>query len=75
MVELHAHHHSRLQILYNKLARVLLHADIRTPINKMLKDLEWVSLDGRWKHQLHLMAFKCLRQMVPSYMPSFAFIH
>ena len=69
------HYHNSLQILHNKLAWVLLHADIRTLIDKMLEELKWVTLDDRWKHQLLLVAFKCLRQMVPAYMPSFTFIH
>ena len=56
-----AHYHNSLQILLNKLARVLLCADIRTPIHKMLEELKWVTLDDRWKHQLLLVAFKCLK--------------
>ena len=34
-------HQRSLQILHNKLARVLLNADIRTPIDKMMKELDW----------------------------------
>ena len=41
------HHHHHLQILQNKLARVLLHADIRTPIDKMMEELSWLKLDDR----------------------------
>ena len=37
-----------LQILHNKLARVLLNADIRTPIDNMMKELNLVTLDDRW---------------------------
>ena len=70
-----AHHHNSLQILHNKLARMLLHADIRTPISKMLEKLKWITLNDTWKHRLLLVAFKCHRQMVPVYMPSFTFIH
>ena len=69
------YYHNSLQILRNKLARVLLHADIRTPIDKMLEELKWVTLDDRWKHQLLIVAFKCLSQMVPVYMPPFTLIH
>ena len=38
-----ANHHKSLQILHNKLARVLLHADIRTPIDKMVEELNWLN--------------------------------
>ena len=34
-----------------------------------------VTLDERWKRQLLLVALKCLKQMVPIYMPSFTFTH
>ena len=53
-----ANHHNHLQVLQNKLARVLLHADIRTPIDKMMEDLNWVKLDCRWNHQLLVFTFK-----------------
>ena len=71
-----ANHHNHLQILQNKLARVLLHADIRTPIDKMMEDLNWVKLDCRWNHQLLVITFKCLKEMAPVYMSSyFTFTH
>ena len=41
------HHSNELQILQNRLARVLLSADIRTSVDKMLKDLDWVRLTHR----------------------------
>ena len=34
-----------LQILQNKLARVLLSADIRTPVDNLLWDLNWIKLE------------------------------
>ena len=52
-------HQRSLQILHNKLARVLLNADIRTPIDKMMKELDWVTLDDRWKHQLLVSEANC----------------
>ena len=71
-----ANHHNHLQILQNKLARVLLHADIRTPIDKMMEDLNWDKLDCRWNHQLLVVTFKCLKEMAPVYMSSyFTFTH
>jgi hypothetical protein len=59
-----------LQVLQNKLARVLLSADIRTPINDMMTTLNWVKLDKRWQNQLLLIVFKCLRHDAPSYLSS-----
>ena len=71
-----ANHHNHLQILQNKLARVLLHADIRTTIDKMMEDLNWVKLDCRWNHQLLIVTFKCLKEMAPVYLSScFTFTH
>ncbi|XP_072046972.1 uncharacterized protein [Amphiura filiformis] len=46
-----AYHHHELQVLQNKLARMLLHADIRTPIDQMMEDLNWVKLNCRWDNQ------------------------
>ena len=43
------HHSSELQILQIRLAYVLLSADIRTSVDKMLKDLDWVRLTHRWE--------------------------
>jgi hypothetical protein len=69
-------HHKELQILQNRLARVLLHADIRTPIDKMMEDLNWVKLNNRWDHQLLIITFKCLKQIAPAYISScFTFTH
>ena len=59
-----------LQILQNKLARVLLSADIRTPVNNLLCDLNWIKLDKRWKIQLLQVVFKCLKNDAPSYLSS-----
>ena len=36
------HHSNELQILQNRLACILLSTDIRTSLDKMLKDLDWV---------------------------------
>ena len=59
-----------LQILQNKLARVLLSADIRTPVDNLLCDLNWNKLDKRWKIQLLQVVFKCLKNDAPSYLSS-----
>ena len=71
-----ANHHHDLQVLQNKLARMLLHADIRTPIDKMMEDLNWNKLNCRWDNQLLIVTFKCLKQFAPSYISSvFTFMH
>ena len=59
-----------LQILQNKLARVLLSADIRTPIDVLMSSLNWDKLDKRWKNQLLVLVFKCLKHDAPSYLSS-----
>ena len=57
-----------LQILQNKLARVLLSADIRTPISDMMNTLCWNKLNDRWNKQLLVIVFKCLQHKAPSYL-------
>ena len=59
-----------LQILQNKLALVLLSADIRTSIDDLMTALNWDKLDRRWQKQLLLIVFKCLKQDAPSYLSS-----
>ena len=59
-----------LQILQNKLARVLLSADIRTPISDMMSILCWDKLHERWNKQLLVIVFKCLHHNAPSYLSS-----
>ena len=63
-------HLQSLQVLQNKLARVLLSADIRTPIDDMMSSLNWPKLDKRWQNQLLLLIFKCLIHEAPSYLSS-----
>ena len=63
--------HNHLQILQNKLACVLVHADIRTPIDKIMEELNWLKLDDRWKRQLLLVTFKRLKEIAPVYMSSY----
>ena len=61
---------NELQILQNRLARILLSADIRTPVNKMMEDLDWDKLTCRWEQQLLIQTFKCLKQIAPVYISS-----
>ena len=48
-----------LQILQNRLARVLVSADIRTQIIDLMNTLNWSKLDQRWKLHILLTTFKC----------------
>ena len=43
-----------LKILHNKLARVLVNADIKTQIIDLMNTLNWNKLDQKWKHHLLL---------------------
>ena len=56
-----------LQIHHNRLARILLSADIRTCIDDMMNSLNWVRLNKRWENQLLVMLFKCLIHKAPPY--------
>ena len=59
-----------LQILHNRLARIVLSADIRTPVNDMMSILQWNKLNDRWSNQMLVLIFKCLKGMDPSYISS-----
>ena len=59
-----------LQILQNKLACVLLSADIRRPISDMMNILCWDKLHERWNKHLLVIVFKCLHHKAPSYLSS-----
>jgi hypothetical protein len=59
-----------LQVLQNRLARILLSADIMTPIRDLLNSLNWKKLSDRWNDHLLLLTFKCLQGIAPSYLSS-----
>ena len=59
-----------LQILQNRLARVLVSADIRTRIIDLMNTLNWSKLDQRWKLLLLFTTFKCLNRKAPVYLSS-----
>lgn len=66
--------HNTLQVLQNRLARVLLSADIRTSVNKMMKELDWVKPHSRWNLNILIHVFKCINHIAPDYISSgFAF--
>jgi retron-type reverse transcriptase len=65
-----------LQILHNRLARIILSADIRTPIDDMMSTLHWNKLNDRWFNYMATLTFKCLKGMAPGYLSSqFTFMH
>ena len=67
---------SRLQILLNNLARIILSADIRTHIDSMMTTLKWLKLDCRWNNHILVLLFKCLTGKAPDYLCSkFTFTH
>ena len=59
-----------LQILHNRLTRILLNADIRTPIADLMHSLNWCKFDKRWENQLLIIFFKCLKDLAPTYLNS-----
>ena len=76
MVQFSSELQNKVQVLHNNLPRVILSADIRTPVNDMMEALQWVKLEKRWNEQHLLIVFKCLKNMGPSYLHSqFEYVH
>ena len=50
---------SRLQVLMNNLARIILSADIRISIDSMMSNLKRLKLDQRWNNMILVILFKC----------------
>ena len=66
---------SKLQILLNNLARIILSADIRTNIDSTMSSLKWLKLDDRWNNHILVMLYKCLTGRAPDYLCSkFSFL-
>ena len=61
---------SKLQVLYNRLARVVLNEDPRTHISDMFNFLGWKTLDVRSNINTACMVFKCLKGDAPCYLQS-----
>ena len=61
---------SKLQILLNNLARIILSADIRTNIDSMITSLKWLKLDDKWDNHIFVMLYKCLTGRAPDYLYS-----
>ena len=66
---------SKMQIQHNKIARILLSADIRTPVDDLINSLKWLRLSDRWSNQMFLITFKCVNGTAPSYLLKFKFTH
>ena len=66
---------SKMQIQHNKVARILLSADIRTPVDDLMNSLKWLRLSDRWSNQMLLVTFKCVNGTAPSYLSNFQFTH
>ena len=56
-----------LQILHNRLARILLSADSRTSVNDLMTKLCWNKFEQRWNNQLLITTFKYLQGNAPLY--------
>ena len=59
---------NRLQILQNKLNRVLLQADPRTPTSQLLQDTGSLSVQQMIAHQTVVMAYKIINSKKPDYL-------
>jgi hypothetical protein len=59
-----------LQIQQNKLARIVLGADLYTPIDEMLISLKWTRLSKRWDITFYCFIYKCLGYLAPTYLSS-----
>ena len=59
-----------LQVLQNRLARIILSADIRTPVNDMMQSLQWNKLNDRWYNHMITMILNCMKGKAPEYLSS-----
>ena len=57
-----------LQVLLNRLGRILLSVDIYTPVNDILNSLGWSRLNDKWNENILTLIFKCLKGNAPSYL-------
>ena len=67
---------NKMQMLQNRLARILLSADIRAHVDDMMDSLNWIKLRDKWTNQMLIITFKCLSDNAPNYLCSmFNFTH
>ena len=52
---------AHLQVLHNRLARTILSADIRTPIDDMLSSINWIRLSNRWSNHMLILTLNVLK--------------
>ena len=64
------HNLTSLQMQQNKLARIILGADLYTHIDDMLNELQWSRLNKRWDIAMYCFIFKCLCNFAPTYLSS-----
>lgn len=59
---------SKMQVLFNRLARVLLNEGQRAHVSDMFDKLGWMTLDVRSNVNIACMVYKCLKGHAPSYL-------
>ena len=59
-----------LQVLQNRLARIILSADVRTPVNDMMHSLQRNKLNDRWYNYMITMILNCMKGKAPEYISS-----
>ena len=60
----------RLLKLQKRAARTILKTDFRTPSAGMFKELAWLSVERRLKHNKAVLTYKALNNMTPAYISS-----
>ena len=48
---------AHLQVLHNRLARTILSANIRTPIDDMQSSINWIRLSNRWSNHMLILTW------------------
>ena len=56
-----ANNQNDLQVLHKRLARTILSADIRTPIDDLSSSVNWIRLCDRWSNHMRILTFKCIK--------------
>ena len=67
---------NKLQVLQNRLARIILYEGPRAHVNDMLCKLNWKNLNDRSHFNLILLVHKCLTESAPDYLKDmFNYVH
>ncbi len=59
---------TRLQVLQNRGARMLLDCDYRTHSVNMLSELKWLNIKDRLNFHKMCLVYKCRKGLVPQYL-------